>query len=238
MTISPVHERLGGPAMFDRIAQRYDLMNRLLSLGLDRRWRAKLVSSVGPLAAGDRVLDLATGTADVALALAAAWPDADVLGLDPSEGMLAIGAEKIRKEGLDQRITLASGDAQQLPFADGHVAAVTMAFGIRNVPDRALALAEMMRVTRPGGLMGILELSLPTGSPWAPLARLHVRHIVPQLGRWIAGSAAYDYLASSMEAFPEPERFRQEVEAAGFVHVQSRTMAGGTAHLVSARVPG
>ncbi len=232
--------RLGGPAMFDRIATRYDRMNRLMSLGLDRSWRRRLVKAMGPLGVGDRALDVATGTADVALAVARAYPEAEVVGLDPSGGMLEVGEAKIQAcdPDLASRVALVRGDAQALPFPDDCFAASCIAFGIRNVPDRALALSEMARVTRPGGPVVVLELSEPTGTPLAALARLHVHHVVPRLGAWLSGETEYRYLQESIAAFPPAERFAELMAAAGLevVVVQPQTMR--TAHLYVGRVVG
>ena len=156
----------GSGTMFDRIAHRYDLLNRLMSFGVDRGWRRKLVramASTGPL------LDVATGTADVALSLARAYPETTVVGLDPSEGMLSVGREKITEHALNARIELVQGDAQAMTFADDHFAGACIAFGIRNVPDREAGLREMARVTRSGGPVVVLELSEPRGGPMAAL---------------------------------------------------------------------
>ena len=182
--------RPGGPEMFDRIAARYDRMNRLMSFGLDRSWRRRLVRAMGPLGAGDRALDVATGTADVALAVARAYPGAEVVGLDPSAGMLRVGEGKVGTSGPDLagRVSLVLGDAQALPFEDDSFAACCIAFGIRNVPDRALGLREMARVTRPGGPVVVLELSEPRGtalraSPRTTTPfwrRIHPRQRIPE----------------------------------------------------------
>ncbi|MCA9547288.1 MAG: class I SAM-dependent methyltransferase, partial [Myxococcales bacterium] len=133
----------GSGQMFDRIARRYDLLNRILSLGLDRSWRRKLVAA---LPDQGRLLDVATGTGDVALALAKAYPQVTVTGLDPSVGMLDVGRGKVTARQLDARVELIEGDAQAMPFPDNHFAGACIAFGIRNVPDRARGLAEMARV--------------------------------------------------------------------------------------------
>jgi demethylmenaquinone methyltransferase/2-methoxy-6-polyprenyl-1,4-benzoquinol methylase len=223
--------------MFDRIARRYDRLNRVLSLGLDRRWRRGLVRSVGPLCAGEVVLDIATGTADVALALARAYPGVRVLGLDPSEGMLEVGEAKILSAGLEERIDLIVGDARELPLGDDHVAGVTIAFGIRNVPDRLGALEEMVRVTRPGGRVSVLELGSPTSGFLAPLARAHIHHVVPRIGRLVAGGEAYRYLQESIAAFPSPGEFADLMARAGLVDVMATPQTFATATLYTGRVP-
>lgn len=246
MTTSPTETALvrgGSGAMFDRIAARYDLLNRLMSLGLDAAWRRRLVRSLddaatSALAAGvDRLefLDVATGTADVALAIARAHSDARVVGLDPSREMLAVGRTKADARGLAERVELIEGDAQALPFEDGRFAASTISFGIRNVPDRLLGLREMARVTRRGGLVVVLELNEPERGLLAPLAKLHVHHIVPRLGAWLSGAQEYRYLQTSIAAFPPPEEFAGMMESAG-LRVEGLTSLGfGSAHLYVGR---
>ena len=161
----------GSGAMFDAIAHRYDLLNRVMSLGIDQRWRLRTVRAL-ELKPGARVLDLATGTADVALAIARRHPDAHIVGVDPSERMLEVGRRKVTERGQEQTIELHVGDAQSLPFADASFDAVCIAFGIRNVPDRGRALREMARVTRVGGRVAVLELSYLFDCADGMLARL------------------------------------------------------------------
>jgi demethylmenaquinone methyltransferase/2-methoxy-6-polyprenyl-1,4-benzoquinol methylase len=206
--------RPGSGAMFDGIAPRYDMLNRLMSLGLDRGWRKKTVRALA-LPPGARVLDLATGTADVAIAIARAYPGCRVVGVDPSLGMLEVGRRKIADGGLAAQVTLQAGDAQALEFEDDAFDGVCIAFGIRNVPDRARALAEMARVTRPGGRVAILELSEPRRGLLAPLARFHIRRMVPRLGALLSGSREYHYLQRSIAAFPAPDDFADMMRAAG-----------------------
>jgi demethylmenaquinone methyltransferase/2-methoxy-6-polyprenyl-1,4-benzoquinol methylase len=223
--------------MFDGIARRYDLLNRLMSLGLDRLWRGRLVRSL-ELGEGARVLDLATGTADVALDIARRHASARVVGVDPSVGMLDVGRAKVSAAGLEQRITLEVGDAQALEASDASFDAVTISFGIRNVPDRLRALREMRRVLVPGGRLGILELAEPDGSLLGPVARLHVRSIVPRLGALLSGSREYRYLQESIERFPHRREFAEIIATAGFTDVQARPMAFGACVLFTARAPG
>ncbi len=230
-------DRLGGGAMFDRIAQRYDRLNRIMSMGLDLLWRRRLVRSLGPLTAGDRVLDLATGTGDVALAIARTWPGTTVTGVDPSVGMLGVGTRKVRDQGFAQRIDLVEGDAQALPFDDDTFAASCISFGIRNVPDRLLGLREMARVTRPGGVVAVLELSEPREGFFAPLARAHVHHVVPRLGAWLSGEQEYRYLQESVAAFPPPAQFSALMQDAGLEHVRVQPQTFATAHLYVTRKP-
>lgn len=198
--------QLGSGAMFDRIAGRYDMVNRVLSLGMDQGWRRRTVAE---LHLGDkpRVLDLATGTGDLAIAVAKARPEGHVIGLDPSREMLAVAAKKIAKRGLESRVTLMEGDAQVLPFGNCELDGVTIAFGIRNVPDRPRALREMARVVRPGGRIAVLELGEPNSGLLAKAARFHTRHVVPRLGALLSGAREYKYLQTSVAAFPPANEF-------------------------------
>ncbi len=206
--------QLGSGEMFDRIARRYDLVNRVLSLGLDQRWRRRTVRAVGvALGEAPRILDVATGTGDLAIALARAYPAGQVIGLDPSPGMLAIAAQKVARRGL--RVELVQGDAQALPQASCSIDAATIAFGIRNVPDRPKALRELARVTRPGGRIGVLELSEPRRGVLASAARFHTHHLVPRIGALLSGKREYAYLQKSVAAFPPADEFAQVMRGAG-----------------------
>jgi demethylmenaquinone methyltransferase/2-methoxy-6-polyprenyl-1,4-benzoquinol methylase len=205
---------LGSGEMFDRIAPRYDLVNRVLSLGLDVRWRKRAVRSLA-LGERPRVLDLATGTGDLAIEIARTHPGATVIGLDPSEQMLAIARAKLTRRGLADRVSLIVGDAQHLPQRNCEIDAATIAFGIRNVPDRAAALRELARVVRPGGRVAILELGEPRSGLLGALARLHTRHIVPHLGALLGGRREYRYLQTSIAAFPPANEFAGLMQACG-----------------------
>jgi demethylmenaquinone methyltransferase/2-methoxy-6-polyprenyl-1,4-benzoquinol methylase len=209
---------LGSGAMFDRIAPRYDLLNRVLSLGFDQSWRKRAVRAL-ELGTGARVLDVATGTGDLAIAIARMHPGARVIGLDPSAQMLAIAETKVAKRGLAARVSLVQGDAQHLPQASCEVDAATIAFGIRNVPDRAAALRELARVVRPGGRIAVLELGTPRKGPLGVFARFHANHVVPLLGGWIGGSREYRYLQTSVAAFPPPDEFAALMRANGLTVV-------------------
>jgi len=207
---SPQALQLGSGAMFDRIAARYDLVNRVLSLGLDQSWRRRTVRELH-LGDAPRVLDVATGTGDLAIAIAKARPGGSVVGLDPSPGMLAIAKRKIG--GL--KIELREGDAQALPFDNCSFDAATIAFGIRNVPDRPRALREMARVVRPGGRIAVLELGEPRSGLLSRAARFHTRHVVPRLGALLSGAKEYKYLQTSVAAFPPAAEFASVMAASG-----------------------
>jgi demethylmenaquinone methyltransferase/2-methoxy-6-polyprenyl-1,4-benzoquinol methylase len=216
--------------MFDGIAARYDLVNRVLSLGLDQRWRRALVRALG-LAPGARVVDLATGTGDVAIAIARAIDGVRVLGIDPSAAMLREAARKIGAAGLGERIELARGDASALPVPTAAADAVAIAFGIRNVPDRRAALAEVRRVLVPGGRLAVLELTDPGGA----LARLHVHRLVPRIGALFSSREPYGYLARSIAAFPPAAAFAAELADAGLEPEPPRPFGLGATHLFLAR---
>jgi demethylmenaquinone methyltransferase/2-methoxy-6-polyprenyl-1,4-benzoquinol methylase len=217
--------------MFDRIAPRYDLLNRLSSLGLDQGWRRAAVEALSPPPRA-ALLDLATGTADLALALADRYPDARVWGLDPGLEMLGLGQRKVVRAGRAAKVRLVAGVAEALPFSSGTFHGCTMAFGIRNVPDRPRALAEIARVTAPGGRLAILELTTPAGrGPLASLARLHIRHLVPRLGALLSGWREYRYLERSITAFPRPEDFARTIERSGWSPVGWRPLGLGACTL-------
>jgi demethylmenaquinone methyltransferase/2-methoxy-6-polyprenyl-1,4-benzoquinol methylase len=228
------HQTDGSGAMFDRIAERYDLLNRVLSLGIDHGWRRRTVAAL-ELAPHQHVLDLATGTADLAIAVARAQPLARVVGLDPSPRMLEVGERKLRAAGLRQQIELRTGNAEQLPFDDRSFDRVCIGFGIRNVPDRPLALREMRRVLRPDGRLAILELSEPRGGVLGPLARFHVHTIVPTVGALLSGAQEYRYLQRSIAQFPEPERFVSMMREAGLEAISTQSLTLGVCHLYVAR---
>lgn len=215
---------LGSGAMFDAIAHRYDLLNRILSLGLDNGWRRATVAAL-EVNERSRALDLATGTGDLALLLAK--HAGAVVGLDPSERMLAIAEQKIGEAGLAERVSLVVGDAQKLPHDDASFDAVSMAFGIRNVPDRAAALAEIHRVLEPGGRVAILELSEPRSGLFGAPVRLYVRQIVPLVGAILSGASEYRYLQRSIRAFPAPAEFQTMMTEAGFVDTAARKLTFG-----------
>lgn len=216
--------------MFDAIASRYDLVNRVISLGIDQSWRKKTVEAL-LLEESGRALDLATGTADLALAIAARYPGSTVVGVDPSPKMLAVGDEKIARADLGARVTLEIGDAQSLHFADGSFDAVSMAFGIRNVPDRPKALREMARVVRPGGRVAILELAEPTTPILGSLARFHIHTLVPAIGAALSGAREYRYLEKSIAAFPDRAVFAELLREAGLTVVAAEPLTFGVASL-------
>ena len=223
--------------MFDGIAARYDLLNRLLSLGLDRRWRRRAVREMAPRG-GERYLDVGCGTGDVTLEALRQAPAARVVGLDPARGMLALAAAQAQAAGPSGCPGFVMGDATRLPFADGSFDGVATAFCFRSIPQRLEALREMRRVLAAGGRLVILE----TGVPRHPLVRLghwlYTHSAVPLLGWLLAGNArAYRYLTDSTEALPVPERVVAMLEQAGFAEARARVLMLGAVTLYTGRAP-
>ncbi len=222
-TLAP---RDGSGEMFDRIASRYDLLNRIISLGIDQRWRRRTVDALD-LRPGDTALDLATGTADLAILTARRREGTKVIGVDPSRNMLAVGDRKLAAMGLTERISLRFGAAEKLDLDDQSVDGITMAFGIRNVVDRPAALREMARVTRPGRRVAILELSDPEGGPLSAMARFHIHTVVPWVGSVLSGSKEYRYLHRSIAAFPRPAAFADVMRESGLDVLSVQPMTFG-----------
>lgn len=230
--------RLGSGQMFDRIAGRYDMVNRVLSLGLDTSWRTKASRALGlaPNESGE-VLDLATGTGDLAIRIAVLHPQIRVIGTDPSPNMLAVGPPKLARKHLSSRVELLSGDAQATGFKDGRFVGATIAFGIRNVPDRMLALREMTRVIKSGARVVVLELGEPNVGILGPFARFHVRHVVPRIGAFLSGEKEYKYLQTSIAAFPPAPEFAAMMERAGLTEVTHTPLTFGACTLYVGKKP-
>lgn len=227
----------GSGEMFDQIAGRYDLLNRLMSMGIDQSWRRKTVAAL-KLPAGARVLDLATGTGDLALMIARLHTDARVVGSDPSSRMLEVGVQKVMRTGLADRVQLEIGDAQALPYENDSFDGCCIAFGIRNVPDRSAALAEMARVTKPGGRVAVLELGEPSVGWLSPFARFHVRKVIPRIGGMLSGSREYKYLQESIAAFPPADKFAEQMQASGLKVLEVQPLTFGACNLFVAEPKG
>lgn len=221
--------------MFDSIARRYDLLNHLLSMNIDRRWRTKVVRMICRQAP-QSVLDIATGTGDLAIAVARALPGAAVTGVDISPEMLRIGRGKVAARFPGREFPMLEGDAERLPFADGSFEAVTCGFGVRNFEDLPKGLCEMHRVLAPGGRVYILEFSMPSRrNILGKLYRFYFRRILPGIGRLISKDArAYAYLPESVGAFPYGERFCELLTEAGFTDPSRTVLMGGIATIYTA----
>lgn len=226
-------EKIAG--MFDAIAGRYDLLNTVLSGGLDRYWRRRAIASL-QLTGRERLLDVCTGTADVAIGAARrAGGAARVVGVDFSGSMLAHGLQKVRTSRLADRIRLIRGDAMALPVAGESVDAVTIAFGIRNVQRADVACAELLRVLRPGGRLAILEFGLPVFPAVRPLYLWYFNHVLPRIGRAVSRhDAAYTYLPESVGSFQFGDEFARILANAGFSQVKARPLAFGIVYLYTA----
>ena len=225
MSISPI------AAMFDRISPKYDALNHMLSLNIDKVWRkktAKIVSKTQPKA----ILDLATGTADLAIAMAKHNPQAHIIGLDISEKMLEIGKEKVKLQNLENQIELHHGDAASLPFEDARFDAVTVAFGVRNFEDLDNSLSEMHRVLKTNGQAVILEFSMPERFPIKQLYNFYFKHLLPNIGKWVSKDGnAYSYLPHSVEKFPKPSDFCNILGSFGLKNCQIKPLSFGIATL-------
>lgn len=213
--------------MFDSIAPAYDFMNRAMTLGIDKIWRARAVKMVGRQNPA-RLLDVATGTGDLAISLARKLPAATVTGIDLSENMLAIGREKVAKAGLSERISLTKGDCLALPFGNEEFDCVTVAYGVRNFENLSQGYQEMARVLRPGGMLCVIELSVPPYQPYRALYNFYTRHIIPAVGRIVsADQCAYTYLPRSIAAMPQGGRMLQIMDHAGLTDTTLRRFTFG-----------
>jgi demethylmenaquinone methyltransferase/2-methoxy-6-polyprenyl-1,4-benzoquinol methylase len=227
-------ERIAG--MFSQVAPRYDLLNHLLSGGLDRSWRRTAVRAARPEGAR-RILDLATGTGDLAFELARAPGfEGEVLGIDLSSEMVRRAREKASANGLDRRVQFREGDALRVPEADGAFDVVSVGFGVRNFADPQHGLREALRLLAPGGRFVVLEFFRRRETP---LLRAYLDHALPRIGRWISGSpSAYAYLRSSTKGFLSPEEFEELLRSVGFGPVVSLRLTFGIAHCIVATRPG
>lgn len=223
--------------MFDSIAPAYDFMNRAMTLGIDKLWRAKAVKMIRRRQPAD-ILDVATGTGDLAIKLAREIPGVRVTGVDLSEQMLAIGRDKVRLAGLSDRISLSKADCLALPMADASFDAVTVAYGVRNFEYLAQGYREMARVLRPGGMLCVVELSVPQSRLVRPFYELYTRRIIPVIGRMVSSDrSAYTYLPASIAAMPQGERMLAIMEEAGLVRPALRPLTLGVCTIYTAFRP-
>jgi len=222
--------------MFGQIAWVYDLANHFLSFGLDFLWRKKLALALKNYQP-QSVLDLASGTLDLSIAVKKYNPDSMVFAIDLSEPMLKLGAKKLAKKGLAQSIFLAQADIEQLPFPDQCFFALSIAFGVRNLENREKGLKEMFRVLKPGGALAILEFNLPKKGIFGMIYRFYLTGVLPFLGRILSGKHAYFYLRDTILDFPEPELFSLELKQAGFTLQKLIPLSQGAVYLYLAEKP-
>lgn len=202
--------------MFDNIAPYYDFLNRLLSLGIDTVWRKKALLKLRGMQL-DTVLDVATGTGDLALEIEKQLQPAKIIGLDLSQDMLDVGIKKIEKRGLSDKISMIKGDSENLPFENDSIDAITVAFGVRNFENLRKGLAEMHRVLKPGGKMVVLEFSRPTIFPFKQAFNFYFKNILPAVGKFTSkDEKAYEYLYESVQAFPDGKQFVSILHEIGF----------------------
>ncbi len=222
-------------AMFETIAPSYDFQNSFLSLGRDIYWRRTLAEVLQP-EPGSVILDVAVGTAETALAITKRHPQVNVVGVDFSPAMLAVGKKKIDDSYSDVPVTLMAGDGRELPVQSGSVDAVTISFGIRNVEERELVLREFNRVLRPGGRLLIMEFSYPDNPLLYRMYRFYFDHILPPLGNLLSRTDyAYSYLADSVNDFPDDSGFLSEIGRAGFTDLKIKKLTFGIAKIFQGR---
>lgn len=220
--------------MFDSIAPAYDFMNRAMTMGIDRLWRHKAVRLLRDCQHDD-ILDIATGTGDLAIKLARELDPIAVTGVDLSEGMIEIGRAKVAKEGLQEVVTLGIGDCLLLPFTDASFDVVTCAYGVRNFADLLAGYREMHRVLRPGGKAVILELSTPTSPVVKPLYNFYTRHVIPTVGRMVSKDVrAYSYLPESIAAVPQGDEMTAIMLEAGFSQARAIPLTMGVCTIYEA----
>lgn len=222
--------------MFDGISKQYDLLNRVISLGIDQSWRRKVVRLAGENKP-QRIIDIATGTGDLAIALKATAAE-EIIGLDISPGMLSIGEEKVKKLALDQQISMVLGDGEKLPYPDNYFDVATVAFGVRNFENLEQGLSEIFRVLRSKGNLLVLETAVPTRFPFKQGYKIYSGWMVPLIGRIFSrDQKAYQYLTDSAAVFPHGPAFNNILEKIGFIEVRDNPQTLGVASIYSATKP-
>lgn len=223
--------------MFDSIAPAYDWMNRAMTFGVDKLWRRRAVNIVRKDNPG-QIIDIATGTGDLAIAMARRIPSSDIIGIDLSEGMVAIGQRKIDEAGLASRVKLTTGDCLAMPFEDASADAITVAYGVRNFEHLDKGYAEMLRVLRPGGLLCVVELSTPVNPLVKPFYKFYTRAIIPTVGRIVSkDNRAYSYLPESIAAVPQGDDMLRLIRNAGFSDAAFKRLTFGVCTIYTARRP-
>ena len=218
-------------AMFDSIAWRYDFLNHFLSFGIDRLWRKRAIRIISKAAQNPRILDVATGTGDLAIAAMKLNPE-KITGIDISQKMLEIGRGKIRAKGLSERIELLSGDSENITFPDNTFDVAMVAFGVRNFSNPVKGLTEMKRVLIPGGLIMVLEFSKPTGFPFRQIYKFYFLNILPLFGRLFSkDKEAYRYLPDTVMKFPDNEKFIKLLTDAGYSEIKQTKLTFGVASI-------
>ena len=219
--------------MFDTISGEYDGLNRVISFGIDVKWRKKVVNLVKERKP-DRILDVATGTGDLAIQMVSTGAS-EIIGLDISAGMLEVGRKKIAQKGFENKIEMVQADSEDLPFEDGRFDAITVAFGVRNFEHLEKGLAEIYRVLKPGGLFVVLETSVPTKTPFKQGYSLYSRHLLPLIGKVFSKDKnAYTYLSESASVFPYGETFNNILRKTGFSNVHDDPQTFGVATIYTA----
>ena len=223
--------------MFDDIAARYDFLNNLLSLGIYKYWRSRLLKAAQPLPPNARILDVATGTGDIALVLAKLKP-LTIVGIDISEKMVALGKKKVKEAGLSELVFLQTGDAEDIHFPEERFNLVTVAYGVRNFANLERGLKEIFRVLVPGGKLLILEFTVPTNTLFSKLYRLYFTKVLPTVGGFVsANKDAYSYLPASVQAFPQGNAFLTILQQQGFAQAKCKLLTNGVVGLYSATKP-
>ncbi len=242
MTVLPYKEKVTAKKeqvqeMFDNIAPQYDFLNRFLSVGIDILWRKKLIAKIKG-ARPRHILDVATGTGDVAMEIVRQLKPEQVIGVDISSQMLEIGKRKIEKSGMAGVVQLLQGDSEKLPFEHNMFDAVTVAFGVRNFEHLEKGLMEIYRVLKPGASLAVLEFSKPQYFPVKQLYAFYFRHVLPKVGKWVSKDAsAYTYLPESVQNFPQGKEFLLILEKIGFKNCECSPLTFGISSIYTARKP-
>jgi demethylmenaquinone methyltransferase/2-methoxy-6-polyprenyl-1,4-benzoquinol methylase len=220
--------------MFDTISKEYDGLNRVISFGIDIKWRKKVVEIIGK-SYPDKILDIATGTGDLAINLTKTKAS-KIIGLDISEGMLNVGRKKIEKLQLNNQIEMVFGDSENIPFENNYFDAITVAFGVRNFENLEKGLSEIYRVLKPTGTFVVLETSVPTKTPYKQGYKLYSTKILPTIGKLFSkDKSAYKYLSDSAASFPHGKAFNNILEKIGFINVENKPQTFGVASIYIAK---